>query len=217
MVLYLLASLPIVFSLVVLLPWDARRVPQTISLVSTFTRGALIFLPAFLVMLIARRIFGFSFNGFFLYLSLLLRDHLVPLLLGTGGFLLVQQKLDFPGTEEGVFLAVFSFLAGFLSLANIADLVAGWGRWDAHVLFLLPSLRIVAALFVALSAQRFFRWEGRDGLSFCGISALVAGLAALSSFVFRINRAGLSALLAAGAAAGALVLIALRFPRVLKG
>ena len=185
MVLFLLASLPLLFSLVVLLPWDPRRAPRPVALVIVFLKGVLMFFPGYLVVLLLRRIFGFSFDGFLLYLSLLLRDHLVPMLVALGAFLLLQRKLDFPASDEGIFLTVFSFLAGFFSMMNIADALRTWGAGQAHTFFLLPFIRIGAALLLALVAQRYYRWEGQDAIALCTIGAVLAFLLDLSSFFFH--------------------------------
>ena len=140
--------------------------------------------PAYLVILIMRGIFGFSYEGALLYMSLLLHDHLVPLLAGLGGFLLLQRKLNISRDDETIFLTVFSFLSGFFAILNLTDAFFASGSWDPYALFLLPSLRLATILFVSLLAQRFFRWEGTDGVLFCGAAA---GLAIL------INFAGFSA------------------------
>jgi hypothetical protein len=217
MALFLLFAVPLFFFFIALLLWEADPVSRTAFIVSTFLKGALVFFPGFLVMLIARRIFGFAYGGFLLYLSFFLRDHLVPLLLASAGFLLWQRKLDFPATEEGIFLAVFSFFSGFFALVDIADALARWGSWDAYGLFLLPVLRIAAILLVSLAAQRFFRWEGNDGLAFCGVVALLAALFCLASYLFRISRPGWSITLAVVSSLAAFLFFALRFPRVLRG
>ena len=217
MILFLLLAIPLFYFFISLLPWGADPVTRTISLISTFLKGALVFFPGFLVMLITRRIFGFAYEGFPLYLSLFLRDHLVPLLAATAGFLLIQKRLDFPATEEGIFLIAFSFFSGFLALLNLTDMVGRWGRWDAYGLFLLPVARIAAIVLVSLSAPRFYRWQSTDGLAFCGIVALLAALFCLGSFLFRISRPGWSAAFVAVSFLVALLFFAFRFPRVLRG
>ena len=159
MALFLIASLPLLFSLVALLPWDKRQAPRRVMLTVTFFKGVLLFFPGFLAVLIVRRIFGFSFDGFLLYLSLWQRDFLVPTLAAIGAFLLLQRKLAFPATDEGIFLVAFAFIAGFFSMMNIADAVRTWGRGEADSWFLLPFFRIGATLLVSLAAQRFYRWQ----------------------------------------------------------
>ncbi|MGA2973932.1 MAG: hypothetical protein ABSF77_01320 [Spirochaetia bacterium] len=217
MFLFLIASLPLLFSLVVLLPWDRGQAPRPLALVSTFLKGVLLFFPGYLAILIVRRIFGFSYNGFLLYLSLLLRDHLAPLLAALGGFLLLQRTLSFSGTDEGIFLTAFACLSGFLSMVNITDSLRAWGSWDGYVLFLLPVLRIASALVMALAAQRFFRWEGRDGWLFCAACAACALLFALASYFDVINRLGWAIPLAVLPVLGAVAVFAMRFPRAVRG
>jgi hypothetical protein len=217
MILFQIASLPLLFALVVTLPWDRRRVPGGLSLASTFLKGILLFFPGYLAILIVRKIFGFSYDGFLLYLSLLLRDHLAPVLAALGGFLLVQRKLEMYGSEEHTFLTVFAFVSGFFSMVNITDMVRTWGTWDAYVVFLLPTLRIALALGLALSAQRFYRWEGRDGVLFCGGGAALSLLAALSSFLLRSSRPGWGAACAVILVTAGAFSFATQFPRVLRG
>jgi hypothetical protein len=217
MVLFLLASLPLLFSLVILMPWDRRQAPKTVALSMTFLKGVLIFFPAYLAVLICRRIFGFSYDGFLLFLSLLLRDHLVPILAAIGGFLLLQKKLDFPATDAGIFLTVFSFFAGFFSMMNIADGVRTWGMGEAEVFFLLPFLRIGATLLLSLAAQRFFRWEGRDAFGWCATGAALSCLLTFGGFFFYSGRLGWAILLTAAPALLGVVMVALRFPRTVRG
>lgn len=217
MFLFLVASLPLLFCVVILLPWGSRQTPKTLTLVSTFLKGILIFFPGYLALLIIRRIFGFSYDGFLLYLSFLQRDHLFPLLGAVGGFLLVQKSLSFSATDESVFLTVFACVSGFLSMMNIADALRTWGSWDGYVLFLLPGLRVAAALFVALSAQRFYRWEGRDGALFCGTAAACALVLAVCSFLFTASRVGWSIILCVVLAFAGVALFAARFPRAVRG
>jgi hypothetical protein len=214
--LFLVASLPLLFCAVVLLPWGRGQVPRTLSLVSTYLKGLLLFFPGYLAVLILRRIFGFSYDGFLLYLSLLLRDHLAPLLAGLGAFILLQRTLKFSGTDEGIFLATFACLSGFLSLVNVTDLLRQWGNWDAYVLFVLPFLRIASALALSMAAQRFFRWEGRDGWLFCAAGAAVSCALAVVSWCAVINRPWLTAGLTALPVAAAGAAFAMQFPRALR-
>jgi len=217
MFLFLVASLPLLFCLVILLPWGSRQAPRTLSLVSTFLKGVLLFFPGYLGLLIVRRILGFSYDGFLLYLSYLQRDHLFPLLAAVGGFLLLQKSLVFSATDESVFLTVFACMTGFLSLVNVADALRTWGNWDGYVLFLLPGLRIASALLIALSAQRFYRWEGRDGWLFCGAAAACALALAVCSFLFTVSRVSWSIVLCVVLAGAGVAVLAMRFPRAVRG
>jgi hypothetical protein len=216
MIFYLIAAMPLIFAFVAFLPWSESRAPRTLALMANFLKGALVFLPAYLVILLMRGIFGFSYEGVLLYISLLLRDHLVPVLAGLGGFLLLQRKLDISRDDETIFLTVFSFLSGFFGMLNLTDAFFASGSWDPYALYLLPSLRLATVLFVSLFAQRFFRWEGTEGVLFCGAAAGLAVLLNFSGFFCRINRAGWSILLAAVPLLVAISFFAMRFPRALR-
>ena len=217
MFLFLVTSMPLVFALVTLLPWKGRQFPRPLALASTFLKGVLLFFPGYLALLIVRGIFGFSYDGFLLFLSLLQRDHLFPLLAAVGAFLLIQRTLVIPPGEESVFLVVFACLSGFLSMLNIADAVRTVGTWDPYVLFILPCLRLGAAIIVALIAQRYYRWEGRDGVMFCVAACLCAVGLTVASFLSRISQVGWGAALAAIILAGSVVAFAGRFPRTVAG
>jgi hypothetical protein len=217
MFLFLVASLPLLFALVTLLPWKGRQVPRPLGLVSTFLKGVLLFFPGYLALLIVRGIFGFSYDGFLLFLSLFQRDHLFPLLAAVGAFLLIQKTLVIPAGEDSIFLVVFACVSGFLSMLNVADAIRTVGTWDAYVLFVLPCLRLAAALIVALSAQRYYRWQGRDGVMFCAAVALCALGLTVSSFLSRISLMGWGAALAAAVVLGTVVAFAGRFPRAVQG
>jgi hypothetical protein len=217
MFLFLIASLPLLFCLVALLPWSERQTPRTLTLVSTYLKGLLLFFPGYLALLIVRKIFGFSYDGFLLYLSLLQQDHLFPLLAAVGGFLLLQKSLSIPATDESIFLTVFACVSGFLSLLNFADGLRTWGNWDGYVLFVLPGLRAASALIVALAAQRYYRWEGRDGWLFCGAAGLCAIGLAVISFLYSVSRAGWSIALCVLLGLGGIAVVAMRFPRALRG
>ena len=217
MFLFLVASLPLLFCCVLLLPWTPRQAPRTLTLVSTFLKGVLLFFPGYLGLLIVRRIFGFSWDGFLLYLSLFQRDHLFPLLAAIGGFLLIQRALTIPATDEGIFLTVFACVSGFLSMLNIADWLRSWGNWNGYALFILPGLRAAAALIVALAAQRYHRWEGRDGVLFCGAAGVLSLALAVVSYLYSASRVWWSIVLCVLFAAAGVAAVAMRFPRAVRG
>jgi hypothetical protein len=216
MVLFLLTGMPLFFAFLVLLPWNPERVPGRMLLAFQFLRGVLLFFPAWIVLLLLRRIAGFSYSGFPLFLSLLVHDHLAPVLLAVGGFVLVARRLQYPPSDEGVFLVVASFLSGFCWMLGIADFIADYGRWDAHVLFLLPVTRLALVLFLATIARRYERWEGRKGLYCSAVAAGAAVLAATASFLKLINRGVFGFLLAVVFFAAAVLLAAAQFPQVLR-
>jgi hypothetical protein len=116
-----------------------------------------------------------------------------------------------------VFLSVFACVSGFLALLNVADAIRTIGTWDAYVLFVLPSLRLAAALIIALAAHRYYRWQGRDGVKFCGVVALFAAGLTAASYLSRVSLLPWGAALGAAVLAGALIVFAARFPRAVQG
>lgn len=217
MTLFLLTAMPMVFAFLILLPWNVQKAPQRLFLVFQFLRGILLFFPAWLILLVLRRITGFAYSGFPLFLSLLARDHLPLVLLALGGFMLVMRAVQYPSSEEGVFLTTVSYLCGYFAMASIADFVAGYGRWDAHALFLLPLSRVALVLFLAAIARRYERWEGRAGLIYCGVAAGAAVLACSASFLIYVNRGLFAFALTAGFLAASVLFAAASHPRALMG
>jgi multidrug transporter EmrE-like cation transporter len=121
------------------------------------------------------------------------------------------------GTDESIFVMVFAFLSGFLSMVNLTDFIRGWGTWTGYELFVLPCLRIAAVVLVAVGARRSFRWEGRDAARFAAAAAALTVLLALGSFLLRRSYPLWAGLGTAAAVAAAIVLFAMRFPRALRG
>ncbi len=216
MALFLISSLPLLFALICVLRWNARQAPRPLALASTYLKGLLFFFPGYLVILIVRRIFGFSYNGVLFYFSLLQQDHLVPLLTAMTGFLLVQKALAIAPSDERVFLYSFAGISGFLSMMNVADALRTLGSWDAYTLFLLPCLRIAGALAVALTARRFYRWEGRDGVKFFAVAAAASAVLTACGYLACTGRMGWAAALSGAAVIGCIVAFAGRFPRAVQ-
>jgi len=217
MILFLLTAMPLLFTFALLLPWDEDKAPQKLFLVFQFLRGVLLFFPAWLILLGLRRIAGFAYNGFPLFLSLLSRDHLPPILLAAGGFLLVVRTVRYPSSDEGVFLTTVSFLSGFFAMMSVADFVSGYGRWDAHALFLLPLSRVAVVLFLAAVARRFERWEGRDGAAYCAMAAGAAVITCTASLLYSLNLEVFAFVLVSLFFVAAVLFAAAMFPRVLLG
>jgi hypothetical protein len=214
--LFLLGALPVGALFIVLLPWSERQVPRRVSLVTVFLRGMLWALPAWAAVLVFRRLVGNPLTGLPLYLTLLVGEQMLPIGLGLGAFLLAQRRLAFPATEEGILLVVVCFLAGFLSVLNVAEFLRAWQSWDAHALFLLPLQRFSAALAIAMAARRFYRWEGSLGWLFAGFTAAILPVLALLSFLFEINVVGVAWGLGCALFAAVALVFAFRYRRVLR-
>jgi hypothetical protein len=215
--LFLLGALPLGALFVTLLPWDGKLVPRRPYLATIFLRGMLWALPAWAAVLLFRRLVGDPLTGFPLYLSLLGAEQVLPIGLGLAAFLLAQRRFSLPATEEGILLVVLCFLAGFLSVMNLAEFLRSWRSWDAHALFLLPLQRFTVALALSMAAHRFYRWEGSLGWLFAGFTAAALPVLAVFSFLFEVNLIGVAWGLGCALFVAAAVVFALRYTRVLRG
>src|SRR5512142_3545657 len=162
MTLFLLFSVALLFLLVAFLPWESVQYVRKLHLLSVFFTGLLCFVPAYLVCLIVGALVRSPLTGFPLYLASLIKDTLAPLLLGLGCFILVQRRLEFPTSQEGIFLTVFSFLSGYFSLFGVTDWLSHFGQLDPGILFIVPLLRLASIVAVSVGALQFYRWEGRS-------------------------------------------------------
>ena len=215
MALFLLASFPLFSLLLVWLPWRPERAPDMTFLVGTFFKGLLMFFPGLLAILIVRGIFGFSYAGFVLFLSLLQRDQLVPLLAAIASLLILRSNLQISGTEEENFLGVFVFLAGFMTMQNITDVLRAWGNWNSYLLFLLPLQRLATVLLISLIAHKFFPWEGRDAVFLIVIATAISAAFTVPAF-FSYSREGWAVLLTVLPLLAAVLWFTMKFPRVVR-
>ncbi len=216
MTLFLVLSVVLLFLLVAFLPWEAAQYVRKLHLFSVFFKGLLCFIPAYLVCLIVSSVVGSPIHGFSLYLSLLVKENLAPLLLGLGLFVLVQRRLEFPTSQDGIFLTVFSFLSGYYSLFGVTDWISGFGQWDPGMLFIVPLIRMATILAVSLGSLYFYRWEGRSAAGFFGSAAGLCLVAAAFHWLYGVSFPWLAAILALIAFLAAAALFIIKFPRVLR-
>jgi hypothetical protein len=216
MTLFLVFSVPLLFLLVAFLPWGAEPYVRKLSLLSVFFKGLLCFIPAYVACLIVDAIVGSPLTGFALFLSILIKDNLAPLLFGLGLFILVQKRMEFPVSQEGIFLTLFSFLCGYYALFGVTDWLSIFRQWDAGILFIVPLLRMAAIMAVSVGALLFYRWEGRSAAAFMGSAAGLCVVLTVIGWLYGVSFPWLSAVLALAAFLASIVFFALRFPRVLK-
>ena len=217
MAIFLLAALPLGALFVVLLPWNVEAVPRRPYLATVFLRGMLWALPAWAAVLLFRRLVGDPLTGFPRYLTLLVSAELLPIGLALVAFLLVQRRLVFPATEEGILLTALCFLAGFLSVLDLGEFLRSWRAWDAHALFLVPLERFAVALALAMAAHRFYRWEGSLGLLFVGLTAAATPVLASFAFLYHVNLVALAWGFVGALFVAIAVVFATRYARVLRG
>jgi hypothetical protein len=183
-------------------------------MLSIFLKGLMNFLPGYILLAILKGIVGSPLTGFTLYVSLLVRDHLGPLVIAAGAFVLIQGKLEYPASDNGIMLATFSFLSGYYALFGLMDYFALYGYWGASDLFLLPLLRIAAVLSLSLAAPRFYRFQGSYAAAFMGCAAALCLPLAFISWIYAVNVKGLSIVLAGAVFCVSVALFMIRFPQV---
>jgi hypothetical protein len=72
-------------------------------------------------------------------------------------------------------------------------------------------------LLLALGAQRFYPWEGREGWLFAAGAAVLSLVLALASFLHESGLLGWSLVVGIAAVLAGVALFAMRFPRVVRG
>ncbi len=217
MTVFLLLAVPLLGLVVVLLPWPADRVPRRPWLAMVSLRGVLFAAPAWIILAILRSIAGEPLTGVGLWVAGFFLDHLGPVVLGIGAFILAQRRLAFEGSDEGTFLVTLAFLAGFFGVLDVADFLRGWQAWDAHSLFLLPLVRMAVVLGASLASPRFYRWQGSLGVLYLGLCAAATLPLSLVSFVFAVNYVAAAWAVSGVLVAAALLAFVFRYPHALRG
>ncbi len=213
MFLFLLTAVPIAYLLLLSFGGQTNQ-PAAITLVP-FVKGALLFLPVIVLLLILEQIVPEQFNPGRLYLRYALLRMAVPFLIAAAGALLVVRgglKNDFAGGTT----AVLSFMSGYYSVLGIFDTVANIGETDAYILFMLPTLRLVIIAlvpFVLIDALRAYGFA--RVAAFLAAAAVPFALAAVP-WLYRLGflggAVGLSAALVVIAAAVYLRFMVTRLP-----
>jgi len=120
---------------------------------SQFAFGAILGLPAYFFVSLARGIAPESFRMVPLYVRLTLGDHLVPILIGLASLVVGTM----PAHRFAFF---FARLAGLAAVVTAMD--ALWlGDRSGYRLFLVPALRLAAAALAALGASLLERAHPR--------------------------------------------------------
>lgn len=131
-----------------------------------FYWGLIYAVPAALLFLLPRMLYGLSYDASGIYLYYWLDDFFIPHALGALGFWL------FVGvggeSEKAWFLRPLGWYAGIYTVWVLPELLISFGENNLYLLFLLPLTRIAFLLLTASSlALLFKRFSGyRPGLSF---------------------------------------------------
>lgn len=163
-----------------------------------FLKGAALAVPALLVLLLLRRTIGVSYRALLLYLHGALIDHLLP-----AAVLAVACIFWLP---KAGFHQLLFFGGGFYSLISLGTTLTAYGQYDAHLLFLLPALRMAAVVLLPLLLLHFQESYGPWRAAYGSALAAVALGGGCASYLFARFFALPSVLLSAGILGGGLLL-----------
>jgi hypothetical protein len=211
---FLLLSMPLVSTFILAQRWGAEREPRRYALLGFYLKGLLCFFPGAILLAVIRGIIGDSLTGFTLFLSVLAREHIIPLGLAAGAFALLQPKLKYPASDDGIVLTAFFFLSGFYALFGVMEFFAVYGDWGASDLFLIPLLRLAAVISLSAAAPRFYRFQGTHAAAFIAVAAAICVPLGFMSWIYAVNLKTLAVILAGGAFAGSLAVFAFRNPEI---
>ena len=215
MILFLAFSVPLLWLFLVYSRWERELAPNRLAWFQVSLRGILAGILGLILLTQLRRLFGFAWRPrVLLFGSVLLADHLTPVLLSVGAAILVLQGITRNQRGGALFLAVSSFLCGWFTVPGVVEAVTFWGRGDPYALILMPLLRVAEILALAPLLARFHPWEGSDGFLALLAAAAVALIGALPSFLYDLAYRGLAVILAACALLAVLAVFILSFRRV---
>lgn len=215
MILFLAFSIPLFWLFTAFSHWEREISPDRLAWFRIFLRGATAGIAGFLVLSAFRAVAGFAWRpAVLLYVSVLVVDHLAPMLLPVAGTILLMRRITAGRRGGALFLAVFSFLCGWFSTSGLIEAVSSWGRGDPYALVLMPLLRVAEILAASLILERFHPWDGRDALLAAAAAAAIALAAAVPSFLYDMARRGFASILAGASVVAALLVLIGNFPRV---
>ncbi len=192
---FLLISAPLFFLTSVCLAW---RLPRSMAFQS-YLKGLLVCVPAFCFLVIPSGGLPLSYRPLLFYVHHLAEDFLIHQALLLGGFFLLDRPRG--EQQQTVLLSLFAFGCGYMSLANVANFVMSFPRYESYVLFLLPIYRLCLVVATAILVARCYRSPDRRPLLVAGVIVLpflTAAGAALAHANFGYISLILAALLAAG-------------------
>ncbi len=139
MVLFLLASMPLTYFFILGISGQSDQ-PRQYTLLAV-VRGALWAVPATGILAILRFLIGEGYSTGRLYLVYGVGEVLAPFIVaGIGIALLERQSLN--SDLSAALAGLTSFLAGYLSVLNLFEIVRFLRHFDSAILFVLPLVRI---------------------------------------------------------------------------
>lgn len=174
MVLFLLVSIPLAYFFVLGISGQSNQSRKYTLL--AVVRGAIWAVPAIGILAILRSLIGTGYSVGHLYLVYGVGEVLAPILVGALGLVLLER----PALEIDLSVpltSLTSFLAGYLGLLNLFEVVRHLLHFDMGVLFVLPLVRV--AFLMAIPLLFLLAVRRRDSTQYI---AIVVGTGALALF-----------------------------------
>jgi hypothetical protein len=171
----------------------------------TMFKGAIWFIPAFIVLSFLQNVFKVSYKPIEHYFYYFYKDHFLYTLFGVAGYFVFFGMSGVPRNKDG-FLVPLTFLSGYFTLVSLDHFLIYIGDFDFYIAFVLPILRIATIIALSLLIERFADEVSNMKIVYGLIMAGVPILCATSSFAYMVNLGMLSFIVSIVILAGSCVL-----------
>jgi hypothetical protein len=177
-----------------------RRYESAGDLAWQFLAGVVAALPSLVLLLLLRDTIGISYRSGRLYFAVAFVEHLLPLVVAAGCYLLIHLAPLFGRSRDSLSssLELAVFLSGYFSILCVADYVGGRGELTAHALFLLPLARFTQIVVLSRALPRLVESPGWSRVMPAVAMASWPFLTAFGGMWSRQGRAGAAVILTAG-------------------
>lgn len=183
MVLYSLLAIPLFCLFLVASKFsggsDAKR------LWVQFSRGVLVFIPVYLILLLIRTAVPLRFSYASIYAYYFIYHALYYSALGSLGYIIIKRfSAD---AERGSVSEAFVFLAGFFTFSSVLDIVRNFPYFDSYELFLYPTMKLAVIAALAFLLARYVGGRGWGRWGYLAVGALFVAMTAFVPFLFMIH------------------------------
>ncbi len=183
MVLFSLFAVPLLCTFLVSLKNpDRERMRESWIL---FAKGALSFVPAYIIFAIIRNTFPLTFTKAGIYFYYLFYDGLLFAAMGVAAYLIVHGiswKSDRGGMSE-----VFVFLSGYYTFNTVLEIIRHYGAYNSYVLFYYPATQLTIILGLSLVVARMRVTDGSGRITFLLAGIAVVAATALVPLLFILH------------------------------
>jgi len=149
-----------------------------------FGKGALVFVPAYVLVVILRRLVSQSYRPAKLYFFAFFEEHFLFYVVLLGGFVAFWGLANLYRTK---ILDFVSFASGFYSLGALQTVLENHGQIGPYHLFLLPIMRVGMIVLTALFAVKYLNAFGVFRVLYAFCLFLLPFVAGLFSTLYHAN------------------------------